>query len=181
MPKLRTLADGSKYVTCDEKITRRLDAITKYDANHVESGCAVIVPAVATLNCVGVEAGVIVMNNQRKTVNAVASLSVGTWTNARFATIYIPSTAAVSINPTSAWVASSSTAWCPDYNMQGTATTSVVAKESILLAHVYRDMASSIVVASHLNNNVKPRLYFDTAAWTKDDNTDTDTTINFLP
>lgn len=188
MPKLRTLSDGSKYVTCDEKITRRLDALTKFEANHVISGCEVnpAYPAVtvATINYVSIEAGVVVMNNQRKNVSAVASMGVGTWSYDKYLTIYLPSTGAISAVPTiamvgSVMVGSTSTGYCPDHNMQGTATVTVVPRECILLAHLYRDAstATAVTIASQINNNVKPRLYFDTIAWQKDNNTDTDTSV----
>ena len=181
MPKQRTLSDGSKFIITDEKITRRLDAITKYATNYVESGCDVT--PVATFNAVAIAAGVVVMNNQRRAVSAVASVAVGTWPNTKFATIYIPSIAGNIAYPTVAIVASTSTAWCPDVTMQGSATNTVVPKDVILVSHIYRGIGetapigTSILVASGINDNVRPRLYFDTAAWQKDDNTDIDTTV----
>ena len=183
MPKQRVLSDGSKFIITDEKITRRLDAITDYGMNHVISGLDIT--PVATFNAVAIAAGVVVMNNMRRTVSAVASVAVGTYPNTKFATIYIPSIAGNVAYPTVAIVASTSTAWCPDQTMQGTATNTVVPKESMLVSHIYRGLGisapigTSILVASGINDNVRPRLYFDTAAWQKDDNTDIDTSITY--
>jgi hypothetical protein len=179
MPKQRTHSNDEKYIINETKITRRLDAITKYKTNYVESGCDII--TVGSYQSVAINAGVIIMNNTRKVVPSISAVGVGTYITNRFATIYIPSVAGYTANATVAVVASSSTAYCPDVTIQGTATTSVVPEEVMLIGHIYRTSSAmgTVIDSSGINNNVKPRLYFDTMAWQKDDNTDTDTTVIF--
>lgn len=172
MAKQRTLADGSRVVLTDMKITRRLDALTKLAANHVVEGCMVTTTALA--DTVALSAGVIVMNNQLKTV-AAATYSVGTRIGNPYTTLYIPSTgntvASVMVltTPTGAL-------WCPDTNPQSGSYT--IPKESMLIAHINRSIATeTVLTAAQINNNVRPSLFFDAGAWSKDNGTDTDNTI----
>lgn len=180
MPKQRVHSDGQKYIIPESKITRRLDAITEFVVNKVEYGCEVS-PISGSYSSVIISAGAVIMNNIRRTVATIA-LNVGSYNLDKFATVYIPSTGirnSYAIVPTVAMVSTAiASSWCPDQTQQSTATSSRIPAESLLLAHIYHVVGSA--VATTINNNVKPDLYFDVLAWQKDNSTDIDTAISAL-
>lgn len=169
MPTIRTFSDGSKLAIPDMKITRRLDAITKWVSNHNRT---VAVTPSTTEHSVDVSAGTIVMNNEIKSVAAV-TMCVGTAITNHFSTIWMPSTAAKTVIPTCAIVASTAAlnAHFPDSSNTGVAN---VPDASMLLAHITRGVAT-LVAASEINLGVQPTLYYGTKEWRLDDGTDTST------
>lgn len=161
----RTLADGSKLIIPDGNITRKLNAIAKFEQNRVVHGMWVR-PAGGTDGGYNIEvtAGQYRLGNTLYNVNvATIQATIVGYPSYSYATVYIPSG---SSTPTVWGFPTAATNYAPGTNeIKANASTLLGGNNFLVLAHIKNTQAT--YAATMIDNQVKPRLFSDTKTWDK--------------
>lgn len=152
---VRTNADGAKIIIPDGNITRKLNALAKFNQNRVINGLWVKPSNDTAGNNIEISAGQAIVNNTYVNTSLVATINIGTYAPTYpWVTVYI---ATGSSTPTYKFSAVGAS-----YPPGSTATE---INGGILLAHIKNN--GTTMNATMIDNQVRPKLFSDLKTWDK--------------